>query len=168
MTMDSEVYLKDWINNFLSNPLKELNGLSPCPYAKKALADNKIKFIHSENYDYDIRQLFEYWDESTDVVVVVVNDNTSVIEFQDTVDKINNDYISKGFLCLEDHVSIKEEVSGISMNNGKYNIVLCQYLEKIVTASKQLYSKGYYNNWSKEYYDFVMSWRSESALHKDE
>ena len=59
--------IRNWSNNFLEIPNVKLNGLPPCPYAKKAWAENKVTFsinTHLEGlmdvikdfdtHDYDI------------------------------------------------------------------------------------------------------------------
>ena len=154
-------FLKNWINDFLSKPQDLLNGFPPCPYARKALVDNKVLFFKSENYVADIEQLFDNWDDSYEVAVCVVSDSVDKYEFINNVEQINERYISKGFGCLEDHKAIPENFYHLTFNNGQYNIILCQRLDKINDASDKLMSKGYYKNWSKEMYDEVVAWRSK-------
>lgn len=152
-------YIKDWILNFLSTPQPLLNGFPPCPYARKALIDNKIKFFKSSDYVNDICDLFDNWDEAIDVAVCVVPDEEDSILFVSNASKINELYLSKGFGVLEDHIKIPELFFNLSFNNGKHNIILCQRIEKLNTAAAQLLSKGYYDNWPKDMYDDVVSWR---------
>jgi hypothetical protein len=158
MTTEFE-YLKEWILNFLSTPQKLLNGFPPCPYAKKALIDNKVMFFKSVDYVKDIEHLFNNWDDQYDVAVCVVPDDTDTVEFVDAVNKLNERYVDKGFGCLEDHKEIAENFHDLQFNNGRYNIILCQRLDKINDAAEKLLSKGYYKNWSKEMYDEVVTWR---------
>ena len=159
MTTDYEQYLRAWITDVLSKPEPLLNNLPSCPYARAALLDNKIKFISTNNYVKDIELLFANWDSALDVVLIVCQDNIDPIKFSEDVKEINNKYVPLGFGCLEDHVAVPETLGNIVFNNGKYNLVLCQPLEKLNKASEQLKSKGYYNNWSKDYFDSVVSWR---------
>jgi len=155
-------YLKKWITDFLSEPRASLNGFSPCPYAKKSLIENKIKFFSSIEYVKDICKSFDNWDDSIEVAIFIVPDNVDPLIFVDDVKKINDLYLNKGFVCLEDHKDIPEPFFDIYFNNGKYNIVICQKLEKINQASDILLKKGYYTNWSEEMYDQVVSWRNGS------
>ena len=37
--------LTDWVINFLDVPQKVLNDIAPCPFAKTAIVNNKIKFL---------------------------------------------------------------------------------------------------------------------------
>lgn len=159
-------YIKDWIVNFLSQSSPVFNGLSPCPYARKALIDNKIDFVTSTDYVTDITNLLDSWDDSIDVVVVVCPDDTDPNIFEQDILIINQQYLPKGFACLEDHKDLPEVVNGLSLNNGQYNIVLCQRVEKLNQAADILKTKGYYKHWSKDYYNDVVTWREESSIQR--
>jgi hypothetical protein len=152
-------YLKEWIVGFLSAPQPLLNGFPPCPYAKKALVDNKVKCFKSSNYFNDICNMLDNWDNTYDVAICIVPDNTDETTFVKTVEEINNLYLPKGFVCLEDHKNISEDFFDLKFNNGKYNIILCQRTDKINQATMMLLDKGYYKNWSKEMYKNVVEWR---------
>jgi hypothetical protein len=85
----------------------------------------------------------------------------SVEELQATVTQFNNtcSYLNKDLVALEDHPSDPEEVNGVTMNFGKCILVLVQRLSKLNKASAMLKKQGYYDNWSQENYDDVVSWR---------
>ena len=159
MTTDYEQYLRTWILDVLSKPEPLLNNLPRCPYARAALVDNKVKFISTNNYVDDIEKLFADWNSSLDVVVLVCQNNIDPDKFSADVKSINDRYVPLGFGCLEDHVAVPETLEDIVFNNGKYNLILCQPLDKLNKASEQLKGKGYYNNWSSDYFDSVVSWR---------
>ena len=159
MTTDYEQYLKTWITDVLSKPESTLNNLPICPYARAALIDNKVKFVSSNNYVEDIEFLFANWNAEIDVVVLVLDANVDANRLVEDVEVINKKYVPLGFGCLEDHVNIPETLNDLTFNNGKYNLILCQPLDKLNKACEALKSKGYYKNWNKEFYDAVVSWR---------
>lgn len=159
MTTDYEQYLKSWITESLSKPEPLLNNLPSCPFAKTALIDNKIRFVISNNYLEDIDSLFANWDSSFDVVVLVCQNDIDPEKFISDMQSVNSRYVPLGFGCLEDHIAVPETLGNIVFNNGKYNLILCQPLEKLNNASEYLQSKGYYKNWSRDYFDAVVSWR---------
>jgi hypothetical protein len=64
------------------------------------------------------------------------------------------------FVFLDDHVENEERMDDIVFNNGKYNVLFLQRKSKLDIAAKKLEKLGYYNNWTKEYYDEVVGWRS--------
>lgn len=155
-------YLKQWIIGFLSEPQDLLNGFPTCPFAKKSLIDNKIKFYDSIDYVTDICKLFDNWNDSIEVAIFIVPDGVDPQKFVQDIKKINEIYIEKGYICLEDHKDVPEPFFHLHFNNGKYNLAICQKSEKINQAAEILLKKGYYKNWSKELYDQVVSWRPGS------
>jgi hypothetical protein len=158
MITECKEFLSQWIINFLSTPQSILEGYPPCPYARKALVDNKINFLSSSNYVQVISQEVAGWDNSYDVLLVecgAVNKDTFVKD----VDIINTEILAKGFVALEDHVEIEEPLHHLDFRNGKYNIILVQRLDKINQASASLKKLGYYNNWSNDMIDSVVTWR---------
>ena len=156
MITESEQYLRSWIDEFLSKPESLLNGLPPCPYARKA----RIKFIETDNYIFDITQCLENWSKEYDVVGFVCGD-VEPANFVLDVRCLNDYWLSRGFVCLEDHKDIPEIFHHLNFSNGRYNLILVQQSEKLNAASKQLTDAGYYKNWSKDMYNDVVAWRSD-------
>jgi hypothetical protein len=159
MTTDFEQYLRNWIVEVLDKPQPWLNNLPSCPYAKQALINNRVDFRRSHTYVADVHKLFDNWNTQFDVVVLVCDDNISSDLFSQHVEELNKQYVPLGYACLEDHVDCVETVKDIVFNNNKYNLILCQQLDKLNTASAQLNKQGYYEHWNKDYYDQVVSWR---------
>jgi hypothetical protein len=159
MITDYEEYLKNWIVGFLSTAQPILNGFPPCPYAQKALLDNKIKFVKSEDYTQDVINETANWTDGVDVVVFVCPDTVSAGQFVADVQHINNTIMPNGFVVLEDHINIPEPLGTVDFRNGKYNLILAQRTDKINDASLKLKEKGYYKNWSEDDFSAVVSWR---------
>lgn len=159
MTTDYKEYLSKWIVEVLDKPQAWLNNLPSCPYAKQALINNRIDFRSSDDYVCDVRMLFDHWPQQFDVVILVCNDDIDSNMFSEHVAELNKHYVPLGYACLEDHVSCVETVKDINFNNGKYNLILCQPLNKLNAATAQLHKQGYYEHWPKDYYDQVVSWR---------
>jgi hypothetical protein len=63
---------------------------------------------------------------------------------------------------IDEFVSVhnEENINGAKMNFGLCSLVLVQRLSKLNNASKVLKEKGYYDNWSKENLDDVVTWRT--------
>jgi hypothetical protein len=160
--MEFEAYMSEWILNDLSNPIAMLNGFSKCPYAKTAYLENKVKFYDGNNDLFElIEDIVKDWDnESTDVAVIKLNDNTSPTSIESTVDLLNNAYIPQDFIFLDDHVGNEERMYDVVFNNGKYNVLFLQRKSKLDLATKKLEKLGYYKNWTEEYYNEVVGWRS--------
>jgi hypothetical protein len=160
--MEYEEYLRKWADEFLAVPQELLNSLPVCPYAKKALQDNHVKFIRTHNYVTDIDQALTAWDDTVHALLFVCDDDIDPTEFVDNIAELNKKFLPCDLVLLEDHVKIEEPFHGINFNNGKYNIVIVQRLHIINDASRQLERNVYYVNWSDDMYDDVVRWRFES------
>ncbi len=161
MTTEYEKFLTKWVEEVLSVPHDLLNSLPICPFAKKAILDNQVKFIRTSNYIEDISNNLDNWDDNNHAVLFVCDDDVDPAEFVSNIKKLNLKYLEQNLVLLEDHTKIEEPFHGIKFNNGKYNIVIVQRLHSINEASRQLARKGYYINWSDDLYDDVVRWRFE-------
>lgn len=127
-----------------------------CPFAKKALLENKIKFYESNKNTIElIKSIVSNWTENVEVAVLKIDDATSSDELEDIAIKANNLYSE--FLFLDDHKDIEERIGDVDFSNNKYNILLCQKRDKVEAARKSLHKAGYYKNWSEDYYNSVVS-----------
>jgi len=156
--------MKDWILNDLSNPIKQLNNFSKCPYAKTAYLENKVKFYNNSEFLLEVvdKIVKEWNDEQIEVAVIDLGD-ISKEKIESTVDMLNKQYIPLDFVFLDDHVKNEERMNNIVFNNGKYNVLFLQRKSKLDLATKKLEKLGYYKNWTKEYYNEVVSWRLDSS-----
>lgn len=160
--MEYKEYLTKWIDEVLSVPSDLLNSLPICPFARRAILDNQIKFIRTSNYMDDIPVLLQQWDEAVHAVVFVCDDDVDADQYVSDVADLNAEFLSQNLVLLEDHVNIEEAFHGIKFNNGRYNIIIAQKLHSINEASRALERKGYYINWSDDMYNDVVRWRFES------
>ena len=160
LIMDSKQYLETWILNFLSTPQSILNDFPPCPFAKKAYVDSRINIIEVTDYANDIKNHLSNWSEEYEVLVFVCPDNIDADAFVEETQKLNEVFMPKGLILLEDHVNIDEQIGSLILNNGKYNIILAQRIDKLNEAAEKLHRTAYYENWPKEYYDKVVGWRT--------
>lgn len=151
--------IESWIINTLSKRSKVFNGLPPCPYAKSAWVDNKVKTHHLdgtheiqshiraeiENYTY-------HWPKNTEVVVLGF-DPLSILPsaLSEIIDESQPMLSKRGYTALEDHPFEREEVGGVWLNNGTWALVLLQPTEKLTEARAWLESKDYYKNWDPDY-----------------
>lgn len=159
LTMEFNEYMRDWILNDLSSPIAMLNGFSKCPYAKTAFLDNKVKFFN----DAEIEDIIKSWDDNLIEVAVINLGDISSYEISLKTELLNRIYMPLDFIFLDDHVDNEEKMNDIVFNNGKYNVLFLQRKSKLDLATKKLEKLGYYENWSKEYYDEVVTWRSDGS-----
>jgi hypothetical protein len=153
--------LSDWIINFLDVPHAMLNNIAPCPFAKTALINNKIKFlIGTDSVVNDMLALNAQWDNEYEGVVLIYPSDIDAENFSNSVEYVNQlFYRHSGLLALEDHPSIPEDIAGLRFNNQKYAVVIVQRAEKLRKASEILNKRGYYKNWKAQDLDNVVNWR---------
>ena len=160
----AERYLIDWIVKDLSLPHEQLAGLSKCPFARKAYLDGKVAFITAEG---DLLSALiaaaDAWNDDLDVSVFIMPDDLAPEALWSLMDALNQEYMARDLVVLDDHKTVPEQQLGLSFNNGRYNLLMMQRLSKLDLASRKLKMLGYYDRWTKEYLDQVVSWRSSRA-----
>jgi hypothetical protein len=158
---DIKEKLINWIINFLEVPNQQLNDWAPCPFARQARVKNNIsyKFCTVAEFTYVLAESI-YILEQKDVVVICF-DHTHIdpLTLQKWVEDKNKMLNPAGYVVLEDHPDSLELVNGVKMNFGHCGLLLMQKLDKLNIASEQLRNKGYYDVWSKDELDSVVSWR---------
>lgn len=158
MTTEFEDYIRKWILEDLSKPVGLLNNLPKCPFAKKALLDEKVKFYTAAgDLNYVVKEITKHWnDEKIEVAVIHLNWDVKTKEMEGIVNVYNKLYEPKDFLLLDDHIDVEEKIEDVDFSNGRYNILLLQKKSKIVSARTQLEKLNYYKNWPEEYYNQVV------------
>jgi hypothetical protein len=157
--------LLEWMEEFIEKPHPLLGNWSPCPYARQARIKNSIKILMGNTPLQDGIDTVKHdlWHKD---VVIFYYDLTQwpYQEFAKAADQMNEFLKPHGMISLEDHPDDKEEVNGISMNFGPAALLIVQEAKKLNDAAAALYQKGYYNNWSKEYFDRVFANRPNPAV----
>lgn len=163
-SMELQRSVEDWIYDFVSVYNEQLENI-PCPFAKQALIRNKIVYRIAENIsDLDhICELYKdptLWETKEVLVIGMAPQSISAMTLVDEVDRLNKEVlIPAGLIALEDHPDHKEVISGVTMNHGKWALILIQSKEKLNTASKILEKQGYYNKWTSEQLNEIVNWR---------
>ena len=159
--------IQNWINNFVTQPNPVFGNLPPCPFARKAVVDNKVVFLEmvgTTDYATLYQTIFNFDWETKDVLCMILPQNH--FSAQQTVDiahDLNSYWMQRDIVILEDHPAIKENVKGVTLNNGEYILFLAQSLSKLNHFSKLLETGPYYKNWSKTYLQSVKGFREQKT-----
>jgi hypothetical protein len=153
--------LEAWLVDFVEKPNPMLNGWAPCPFARKARVTDRfdICFATADTLVATIESSAQQLPNRDVVAVCVDAAEISAVDLSNTVEQLNARLMSQDVLLLEDHPEDVEIINGVHMNFGACAIVFVQQLSKINEASEQLHSRGYYDCWSQENLDSVVSWR---------
>jgi hypothetical protein len=155
--------LTSWLVNFVEAPNPLLGDWAPCPYARAARIDNQIEIVFADSKELDVAVEQALPTLENKDVIIICFDHTQIqsITVEKLVETINQNLMPRDYVILEDHPDRSELVNTVSMNFGKCGLLLVQKLSKLNTASNQLKQRGYYDNWSSESLDYVVSWRHQ-------
>ena len=159
--------IKKWISDFVTRPNPVFGDLPPCPYAQKAIIDGKVEFLeldgvagYSSLYYHIMHFDFDYKDV---LCMIAERDHFSAEEITEIAHNLNNYWMPRDIVVLEDHPDIPEHVKDVKLNNGHYTLFLAQRLSKLNKYSKMLESGPYYKNWSRSYLESVKGFRDRST-----
>ena len=147
-----EKEIEDWINETLSKPSKIFGNLPPCPYARKAWKDKKVKVTYDRVVS---EQDYEKVNSGELDLIMIIQQGANIDELYEFKHYLENT-LGKDFVVLEDHPELKEEVGGMNLNFGK-PVLFVQNRKKLTEARKFLETKDYYKNFDKEYKDDILS-----------
>lgn len=159
--------IKNWINKFITKPNPVFGDLPPCPFARKAIMDNKVEFVELPG-TADWRTLYQMiWNfdfNDKDVLCMIAEpDHFTAEETVGIARELNERFMPRDVVILEDHPDIAEKVKHVTLNNGEYTLFLAQGLSKLNRHAKMLESGPYYKNWSKSYLESVKGFRHPSG-----
>ena len=157
--------IKNWISEFVTKPNPIFGDLPPCPFAQKAIVENKVEFVElngAGNYNTLYQFITQFDFEEKDVLCMIAEpDHFSAEETVGIANDLNDYFMKHDIVVLEDHPEINEHVKDVKLNNGKYILFLAQSLSKLNKFSKMLESGPYYRNWSKDYLESVKGFREK-------
>ena len=155
--------IQHWISNFVTKPNPVFGNLPPCPFAQKAIVEDKVVFQEMSGVT-DYATLYQMiWDfdfEQKDVLIMILpSDHFTANETTTMAEELNSYFMRRDVVILEDHPEIKESVDKVQLNNGEYILFLAQSLSKLNHFSKVLEAGPYYKNWSSPYLESVKGFR---------
>ncbi len=159
--------IKTWIKHFVTKPNAVFGNLPPCPFAQKAIIEDKVAFVEIPR-DADWRQVYrhicQYDSTDKDVLCIICEPDTFTAEQTVSMAEwFNEKQMPRDVVILEDHPKIDERVRHVKLNNGHYTLFLVQSLSKLNKFSKMLESGPYYKNWSTSYLESVKGFRARKT-----
>ena len=159
--------IQTWISNFVTKPNPIFGNLPPCPFAQKAILENKVEFLELNGvacYNTLYQHIWNFDFDSKDVLVMIAEpDQFTADETMQLAKDLNEYYMHKDVVILEDHPRIHERVKDVKLNNGEYILFLAQSLSRLTHFAKILESGPYYKNWSKSYLRSVKGFRERKT-----
>ena len=123
-----------WMKEFVEVPHPNFGNFAPCPYAKEARIENKIKFVEFPNSrpDSDIEPYVRNMmlDEFDVTILIFEKDRWTAKETFEIARKMEKIAIGRGLLLSEDHPEMIEVVGDTILNQGDYIIFFIQGFDK--------------------------------------
>jgi hypothetical protein len=155
--------IKNWISEFVTKPNPVFGNLPPCPFAQKAIIENKVEFLELDgvaDYPTLYQHILEVDFDEIDVLCMIAQpDQFTADETEKLARDLNGYFMDHDVVVLEDHPDTPESVKGVKLNNGEYILFLAQRLSKLNKFAKILEAGPYYKNWSKDYLESVKGFR---------
>ena len=136
--------LNDWVKR-ISTPSENLGGFSVCPYAK----GTEYEVVETDGADIDPPP----WD--FELIIYVLPDHYS----EDDLKNIANEYnkLFPDLVFLPDHKDRNTYINNVQTNNGKYNLILCQWRDNLEKAREKLKNTRYYHYWAEDYLKEILN-----------
>ena len=142
---------------------KELSGLPICPYARQAYLANTYD-IRPTNYD-SIEKDISSCDLSKYQVVVCYYEDYAKHTTDQLVDKtkqLNRMYNTSDIVVLDNDPRDPLVLNGIQTTFDGCYLWIIQPMEDLNNKAEQLRKTKYYDHWTQEQLDEVVTWRIKS------
>jgi hypothetical protein len=165
--MGIETDLRDWSRQVLEVGSPHLNGLPPCPYAKKAWLENQVSVIETDGiFTAALKACAGFSRLGKELVVVASYYIPDIEELQEFVDALNDAFPETH--CMPFHPDYDAEDAGLefltdnnweSATDNLYCMIFIQDLRAVVSASDKLERLGYYAAYPADEYDTLVAAR---------
>lgn len=171
-----EADLRSWSRTVLEAPSPHLNGMPPCPYARKAWRENKVLVIESDNFAADVaRYCRDFYEFDKELIVVASYSIPNLEEFAGFVASLNEEHPS--LHCMQFHPEYGAEDAELdfltendweSSVSDDYCMIFIQDLSLVVAASDRLEALGYYAAYPRDEYQELVVNRKRRLPHGNE
>lgn len=160
---DVEKNIAQWIENFLEVENSNLNGWSPCPYARNARLKNSYAVRLGTELYSDLMDLSRTGLDGNEVIIIAYpREFYTAEEFHNLLDSVNQGFlVPLDLIALDDHPDHIESVNGVTFNNGHYALALVQSLSDLNQRASALAKQGFYDNWPEEYLEDLFKHRKD-------
>jgi len=161
-----EADIRKWSHDFLEVPNDKLNGLPPCPYARKAWVDNQVKFSINTGLEGLTEEVKNFETHNYDIVVWA-SEELPDIEYLDGICDGMNEALSiagidmhlmvfhPDFNASDAGLDFLEE-DGITSSELEYCMVFIQRLSVLDDAALSLEKSGYYKHFPEDTYNALV------------
>jgi hypothetical protein len=154
--------IMQWSETALEKPSPQFNNLPPCPYARKALMDEKVAILFKYDDSYQVLySCVSQFDDNFDLAIIVdLHDDKSAYDFHEYLESLNEAisngmFIDKdiwvmGFHPDDDVSDTAQETAIEAITDTEYSMIFVQRLTVLQEAADKLDKKGYYDSYDSE------------------
>lgn len=155
--------IEHWIENFLEMSNDNLDGWSPCPYARSARLKKTYDVRLGHDLYSDMVNVCKNGIGDYEVVIFAYDANTYTPEqMHETLYLVNTGFlVPVDLIALDDHPLYVEDVNGAIMNQGTYALAMVQSLSDLNKRAKAMAKQGFYNAWPEEYLQDLFEFRED-------
>jgi len=165
--------LRSWSEHVLEVPSEYLNGLPPCPYARKAWLDNQVRVIETKDV-LTSALLHRDLVKTHDLVVIASFNLPDAEKMERAIQEYNDKYAVDDLYFMLFHPEYGAEEAELdflyeteweSSIEDEYCMVFIQKLSKVDDYSLQLEKKGYYDAFPEDEYQTLVLDRRRKRRH---
>jgi hypothetical protein len=160
--MDQELItqqLYQWMQEFVEQPNEKLNGWAPCPYARQARINDKIAIVFADPTSDTINHAINSLKDKEAVIIAFDHTLITHTDLTNFIRNKNLELNKQDIIVLRDHPDDPEYINEVKMNFDTCGLLVIQQLSELKKASQFLKSKGYYDCWDTNIYQYMTSWR---------
>ena len=136
---------------YISEPQKNLDGHSICPYVKK-FADS-VWVWKTSDMEESVKKYVNNFPINKKVVVLISEPSSYHYH---NLENICNKYQTDKLWLAPDHPTHYNEIGGVRTNNTEYAMFLIQDREELNKYADALKKTTYYNFWTEDYYNEIV------------
>jgi len=159
--------LRSWSQNVLEVPSLHLNGLPPCPYAKRAWLENKVEVIEAADdvIVTAVRNAYKILDDSLELVVAASYELPDAVAMQHSIEALNilGAKSDLYFMCFHPEYGAEDaeldflyDTDWESGIEDEYCMVFVQRLSTVDDKSRVLEKQGYYEAFPEDEYELLV------------
>ena len=159
--MSSSKGIQEWIH-YILEPRSELSGMPICPYAKLA---TRSKAYSIDNATLEsISEQVRCADMNKNLVSIFVFEqylNHTEEELLQITKELNTKYNPQDLVILDNDPRAPLVVNGVTTTYSECYLWLVQSLSDLNNKSKELKKTTYYDHWTQQQLDEVVTWRTK-------
>jgi hypothetical protein len=162
--------VRQWSEEVLESPNKDFNNMPACPFAKQSWNSGRVQVVLGEGGIWaDLVDLIKNFDDTYDVIVYCGTDydEISAEEFEDRLDVLADVAVPNDIWIMGTHPYADDIPHAVNQDNfealtdDNYYQIFVQRLGHLVKSSDSIQRKGYYQNYTEENFNSLVTKRKE-------